>query len=359
MIVLHFIVLSLYVFSVIPQVYHPADRLFWLHQGGDNVGYFEQARGLLTGRIQANKYPLGFPILLLPFMVTLQPAFQEDLLEPVSAFWGLVMFPIGQVILAHIAQQVTGRRWLALLTVFLWTIAPVPLYLMLRLISSAEVAEISTSHLMWAQMLSDGPAALFTLLIAVVFLRDEQSDIRWGALLGFLCGFLMLIRLTGALSVIVVAGLLLFQRHGRVLIVMGIVTVLVFAPQMVYNTHFFGSPITSGYQVLDEIPPRGLFHISYLTDAIGKLGVLPAIAGLLMGGFIGAVGLIYLWRQNRLGTALIGLSIVAYLTLYSVYYYSWTGSLIRFLIPMMPFFALIAAGIVGFVLVKDRADEQT
>jgi hypothetical protein len=42
-----------------------------------------------------------------------------------------------------------------------------------------------------------------------------------------------------------------------------------------------------------------------------------------------------------------------------VYYYSWTGSLIRFLIPMMPFFALIAAGIVGFVLVKDRADEQT
>ncbi len=350
---LHIIILGLYVFSVIPQIYHPADRLFWLHQGGDNVGYFEQARGLLTGDLQPNKYPLGFPILMLPFMVVLQPAFQEDLLEPVSAFWGLVMFPLGQLILADLAHRLTGRRWLALLTVIVWTILPLSLYLLLRLIASAEFAEIATSHLMWAQMLSDGPAALFTLLIAAVYLRRAALGWRVGVLLGFLGGFLMLIRLTGVLSVVMVAALLLLHRRWQTLAALVIVTIIVFAPQMIYNTHFFGSPLTSGYQVLDEIPPYGLFNLRYLTDAVDRVGLLPSLAILVAAAVFSLIGLTYLWRRYPTGAALIGLTIVAYLTLYSVYYYSWTGSFSRFLIPIYPFLALVVAGVVGFIAVRE------
>jgi hypothetical protein len=352
-VVLHFVILSLYLFSVIPQVHHPTDRLFWLHQGGDNVGYFEQARGLLTANLQPNKYPLGFPLLLLPFMVALQPAYHQDLLEPVSAFWGLVMFPLGQLILAQIAQRVTGLRWLALLTVWVWTVLPLALYTALRLLTSAEAAEIGSGHLMWAQMLSDGPAALFTLLIAWVLLRPRTSEDRWAAVLGFLCGFLMLIRLTGVLSVGAVAAVLVMQRRWRALLLTLFVALVIFSPQMLYNLRFFGSPLTSGYQVLDQLPPRGLFHVSYLTDALSHIGLLPTLLVGTVVVALGTLGVVYLWRHNRAGAVLIALSITSYLALYSIYYYSWIGGFTRFLIPVYPFFALIVAGMVGTLVVRE------
>ena len=50
-------------------------------------------------------------------------------------------------------------------------------------------------HLLWAQMLSDGPAVLFTLLVMAAFVRLRASPLphNWAALLGVLCGFLALV----------------------------------------------------------------------------------------------------------------------------------------------------------------------
>lgn len=352
--ILHLLVLGLFIFSVIPQVYHPADRLFWLHQGGDNVGYFELARGILNGDIPASKYPLGYPLLLIPFMAILRPPFQEDLLEPVSAFWGLVMFPIGQILLAYIARQMTGRRWLSLLSVVIWTLLPLVIYGTIRVVASVEAAEIGSSHLMWAQMLSDGPSALVTLLILAVFLARHDNHLIWSIFLGLLCGFLMLIRLTGALTVIALVAVLLIQRRWRDAAMTAITAFFIFSPQMIYNAHFFGSPFTSGYQVLDEIPPQGLFSFSYLSDTLAeawtRIGFLLPIAAIFAINIVG-IGLKYLWR-NWPGALLIGLSAALTIGVYSIYYYSWTGSLTRFMIPVYPALALIAAGAIGWLTVR-------
>jgi hypothetical protein len=351
---LHLLILGLFIFSVIPQVYHPADRLFWLHQGGDNVGYFELARGILDGSIPPSKYPLGYPLLLIPFMLILRPPFQGDLLEPVSAFWGLIMFPIGQLLLAYVARQITGRRWVSLLSVVIWTALPLILYGLIRTVASPEAAEIGSSHLMWAQMLSDGPSALVTLMILAVFLARHDDNWGWSILLGLLCGFLTLIRLTGAVTVIALIAVLLIQRRWRDAVVTTITALIIFSPQMIYNAHFFGSPFTSGYQVLDRSPPQGLFNVHYLSDALSDtwahIGILLPIAAIIVLIF-GIIGLSFLWR-NRGGALMIGLSVILMIGVYSIYYYSWTGSLTRFMIPIYPMLALIAAGAVGWLVMR-------
>jgi hypothetical protein len=352
---IHLLILGLFIFSVIPQVYHPADRLFWLHQGGDNVGYFELARGILNGNVPLSKYPLGYPLLLIPFMLILRPPFQEDLLEPVSAFWGLLMFPIGQILLAYVARQLTGRRWLSLLSVSIWTALPLAIYSLIRVVSSPEAAEVSASHLMWAQMLSDGPSALVTLTILAVFLARHDNHLSWSIFLGALCGFLMLIRLTGALTVIALMVVLLIERRWRDTAVTAITALIIFSPQLIYNAHFFGSPLASGYQILDRSPPEGLFSVNYLLDALteawARIGFLLPVAAII-GIILGAVGLWFLWRRNRAGALVIGLSTALTIGVYSIYYFSWTGSLTRFMIPVYPALAIIAAGAIGWLTAR-------
>ena len=317
-VLLHWGILLLFAFDVIPLAYHRDGYRFWFHQGGDGYGYLEQANALLTGDWVANKYPLGFPILMTPVMTLLGRTDFDSLVEPFAMLWSIAMFPVGQWLLARLTHHLTQDASVALLAVYGWTLLPLLIYAPLRLTFNAEIAEVSAVHLTWAQMLSDGPATLFTLLFLymLVLARERGFPVLWVVGLGFVGGFLMLIRLTGVLSVALAVLLMLWERRWREVLVMGMVTLLVFSPQMIYNTTFFGNPWTTGYSVLDQTPPDGLMSLTYLGNALQtvweRIGVLTIVGvGLAIGMFV------YAARQSRylqkLGTCfVIGLGIELY-----------------------------------------------
>jgi hypothetical protein len=349
---LHVVIIGLFLFDVIPQEYHRDGYPFWFHQGGDDYGYFSLARDLTTGELHANKYPLGFPVLLLPFVAFL-PSTHDALLQPVAMFWALVMFPIGQNLLFRLAYRLSKQAVLALFSVFLWTGLPLLAYAILRVITNAVVAETASVHMTWAQMLSDGPATLFTLLGMIVFFvaRERHYPAAWVLLAGGLGGFLMLIRLTGVLTVGVIGLLLLIERQWRAAVLFAVSAGIVFAPQLLYNWHFFDSPLRTGYNVLDKIPPDGLVNLRYLLDALAaswrRVGMLLPVALVLAVG-LGGMGLVYLWQKLRLGALAIGLWIIGYAVFYGVYYHSWQGGIFRFLMPAYPALVILAAGTIGF-----------
>jgi len=347
-VLLHYVTLALFAAEIIPQQYNMPGHVLWFHQGGDTWGYYAQIESLATGVFQPNKYPLGFPILTLPLYGLLQPAHHNQFVEPVSAFWGVLMFPLGQLTLAYLAEKLSGRRIVALLTVWLWTGLALLSWGILSVIWNPEMAEIVSVHLPWVQMLSDGPATLFTLLVMLVYWLGRERDfpLAWVLLLGFVTGFLMLIRLTGALTVGAVGLLLLLERRWQPAIYLGVVTLLVFSPQMLYNAAFFGSPFTSGYAVLDDLPPHGLFSPVYLGDALSaawsRLGILTLVAivgGVLLMGWL----LHQAYRRKPFLAVLLILWILPYLLLYSIYYYSWVGGLLRFLMPIYPALCVLVA----------------
>lgn len=352
---LHLTILSLYVFEIIPQRFHTPERPFQMHQGGDNEAYFNLSRDLLTGTPQPSRFTLGFPLLLTPFLVIFRPQDQQEILQVVAAFWGIAMFPLGQWALAWLAERLTGSRALALLSTFLWTMLPLVFYGIFRTLSLiyvadsfAVLAETTSVRLTWAQMLSDGPATLFTLLLLVVFYRQLEGEDRvwWAVGVGTLAGFLVMIRYTGALTGLLIGFILLAQRRWRIAAVVAVSGFVMLLPQMIYNWAFFEGPLTTGYQAFYNAPPDGLFNTLYLSDGLAKvwtrigLWLLPAI--LLSIGVVG-FGLVFLWRHDRIGALVVGLWIGSYTVVYSLLFVSWSGALLRYLMPIYPAVAVLAA----------------
>jgi hypothetical protein len=170
------------------------------------------------------------------------------------------------------------------------------------------------------------------------------------ALLGFLLGFLVLLRYTGALTGIAIALLLLGQRQWRTLFLSGVIAGCIVLPQLAYNAAFFGSPFETGYTAIDTVPPHGLFSLNYIGDAVTRLSArFGPLAILLLVGIVLGIGILLTGVQAlaRLGgrwpAAAAALWIGGYLALYLPYYYAWTGSLIRLLMPMYPAVALVCA----------------
>ncbi|MCS6835882.1 MAG: hypothetical protein NZ750_07680 [Anaerolineae bacterium] len=345
-VLLHWIVVAAFVLEVIPQDYN-RDGQFWLHQGGDEIGYHNFAQDFYYGKFYPNKYPLGFPLLLLPFL-WLGVLRYDDLVPLVSAFWSLAMFPLGLWLTGWLGQRWLGRGRAALALILL---ALLPLFVYAGLaVFNPTLAELSAVKLTWAQMYADGPAALFTLLALAAFWRAYEANWHWGwlGLSGALCGALVLIRFSAIITPAGLALILLWQRQPLRLLAFGLPTLLMFIPQMAYNAATFGSPLVTGYTVLDNLPPHGLFHILYLSEAVARLvdrAPLLLLLGLSLSSGALTLGLRGLWRKERLGAVLIGLWLLGYASFYATYYYSWSGGLVRFLVPAMPALALLLAAV--------------
>jgi hypothetical protein len=358
--VLHIGILALFIFDVVPQQYHRGFARLWFHHGGDEVGYFEIARSLLSGRFVLQPYTLGFPLLLIPFFV-LRPLSFADLVQPVAAWWAFGMFPLGQYLLARLTDRVSGRRLASECAVLLWTGLPLLVLATLGALGKPLMAEITSVHLTWAQMLSDGPAALFALLTIYLFVRARGSrdSRRAYVLLGLVAGFSVMVRLTNCFAVIaVVAGLLVARRIREALTVIAF-AFIAFLPQLLYNEHAFGGLLRFGYfcgggsagqpcipvDTLAVEEQFGVTHLigglSYFWNRLGVAGLLAAVAGLGVGG----AGLQTVWQRDRIVGLVLALWLAAHVAFHGVYAYTWTGNAVRYAIPILPeVIALFAVG---------------
>jgi hypothetical protein len=347
-ILLHWLILALFAFNILPlETRHP-DSLFWFHQGGDNYGYYDQAHSLLTGHIEANQYPLGFPILMIPAFWLIPNALHDDLVVPLSFFWSVIAFPLGQLLLVRLVQEITKKSSIAFAASAVWALLPLVYYFVLGFLWNQRMGEIIATHSTWAQMLSDGPAAFFTLLAAVLFLasRERNYDTLSVMALGSILGFLGMIRFSGLLIAVVIAGLFLLERRWAKTVLLTLVALFCFSPQMLYNRHFFGGLFETGYTSLSFVPEEGLFSATFALDALGLIWKhLGLLTPFLLLGFV-LLFLFAIWRLfllHRIGALLIAGWVLSYLVFYSLYYYSWRGALMRFMIPVEPAFAFLAA----------------
>lgn len=344
----HLLFLSLFTTNIIPQQTKLPNHVFWFHQGGDNYGYYAQAKAIYSGEFLPNKFPLGFPIMMLPALWLNNEATHDDLVEPTALFWSTIMYPIALVMLAWLTQEITQRRWLGLVAAGIFALLPMLWFVLFNLIWNAKMAEIIAIHSTWAQMLSDGPTAFFTLLAVIVFIIVRKRDYALFSviLLGTILGFIGMIRFTGLLIAVIIGSLFLLERRWREVAVLIVTALIFFAPQMIYNLHFFDNPFKTGYTHLDTLPSAGLFNVVYLLDAIAKiwerLGILMLFG---MGSVMAGLGWVIsaLWRKDRIEALLIVGWFGSYVALYSIYYYSWTGAFMRFMIPIMPVVALLGA----------------
>ena len=347
LVVIHYIIVALFVFDVIPQLSHHAGFPFWFHDGGDNNYYYGLAKNIASWDFsQANKFPLGFPLMIAPFIKFIGLGL-SDLISPFAAFWTIVMFPIGQLLVFKIVKSLTKKDAVAFLTVFIWTVLPLVYFLGMQVFPDPNIGDEAV-HFTWAQMATDGPTAFFSILTisGLLYISRHGYKLRNVIMLGGLVGYMMLVRYNSIIILIPVISVFLLDKKIKYLFALLFAAFIIFSPQLVYNWHFFGSPFTTGYTSIDVVPPGGLFNITYPIKAFLSAWkyihalVIPII---LFGVWVLISGYRYLAKLSRQGALVIGLWFLSYLVFYSFFYYSWIGCFSGYMIPAYPAMALLAA----------------
>jgi hypothetical protein len=353
-IVLQLAIVGLFYFDIIHDPNHRTGTLIF-HHGGDEVAYFELAQSLLDGQPVKTQFSLGFPLMLVPWIVALQPGGPDALKVPIAVFHALFLFPLAQALFLSLALRLFRNPTTALLALLLWTVLPIVLYLALALAQRAELGAIWAVHLPWLQMLSDPPAAFLTLFSFWLMFRllDTGGTRRqWimAIVLGFVCGWAMLVRINTILTVAIVFLMLGVMKRWSALAVTGVTLLITYTPQLIYNSAFFSTPFTTGYQAVGPLPQQGLMNVSYVIQLF--LGNYAIVAWIVMLSMVIAIalGAWALWRKTPLGAITTGLWWAVYLAFFSLYYYSWDGGFARFLLPAYPGLVLLVGGALNLLL---------
>jgi hypothetical protein len=178
------------------------------------------------------------------------------------------------------------------------------------------------------------------------------------AAIGFIAGFAMMVRVTAVFSLAAILLAMLIQRRVVPAAMLTGGAGLGFLPQAIYNTWFFGAPFQFGYVLLDKLDASTQFRLQNILLGASQvwrvLGVVAPIA--VAGGLIViAAGLRFMSLRSRAGAAVIGFWLAGYVVFHSVYYYSWTGIMVRYLMPAYPAAAMIFAAAFGPACVRRLA----
>ncbi|MCL4390423.1 MAG: hypothetical protein M1484_00600 [Patescibacteria group bacterium] len=336
------VVVSLFLFNIIPQKYHVMG--FSFHNGGDDVTYFKLAQSFAQGNPFGCGCSIGYSLTLAPILKLMPNMSHDDFLVAVSFITSIGLFPLGQILLFEISKKMTGSTETGSVVVLFWTLLPIVTFLLLKFIIHDPNAGDISSHLIWAQMLTEGITTMVSLLALNLFLDlHKKQTISNIILFGAMSGYIFLLRITGVVAIVVFALIFIKSKKWKQLLIFLTSAFVIVLPQLIYNYTFFGSPLTSGYVVNNRLE-SGLFSAKYLLDALIKtwtrfgplvLVVIPITVMIFWSS------LIKLKRYCQDGALVIFLWTIGTVAIYSLYYYTYTGDYVRFMIPILPFLSLI------------------
>jgi hypothetical protein len=326
---------------------------FRFHQGGDQVIYFEIAKGISLAKLGEWKYPLGYPLLLSIFTFIFKAKTWEDILIPVIILQGFVFASLSIILIYLITYKLTRNIGVSLFSAGLWTVFPYILYFSLFIHPKAII--LQSAHLpgqLWLQISSEPLSLTLTLLfLFIVLVSIEKRNIIYVILMGVLIGYLVLTRYTNIVFLSMILVLLIRRRFNHALITLCIFLVI-FSPQLVYNWVIFGSPFTTGYE-LDRVElfkkTFGVVYSSYFSlnapvvfikQVIGKrpLLVIPAVLLVL----IMSIGWWFIYKKTKIKAFVLLLWILSYF-IFNLFCVAFRTDPIRYLSPLYPAIIILAS----------------
>jgi len=322
----------------IPPLIHEGWKF---HQGGDQIEYFAIARSLAALQpIAAQFYPVGFPLLLAPFIVLLRPDSWLDLIMPIVIFHTALaigcIFTVG-----YLAYKLAENAWVALCSAALWALHPYGLYAMLALHPQAATVKSSyVSHAMWFPMLSDPGSAFFLLVgLLLFYLSSKQEHYSCGA--GLAIGIALLMRIPNVIAAGILAGGYLVKKRYSSLIKFSCCGLLMLIPQGMYNFYAHKNIADVGYAARREVK-QVLFSADYLLSygkALFEMYPRSALC-VLMSGLIIALSVVVFREKKRFQWIIVIMFILCYVVFYGTWW-AFQYFPYRFLIPIVPLLIIL------------------
>ena len=320
-----------------PNLFHEWGLTYLIHQ--DQFEYFRVALNFSKLQFTETHYPIGFPLLLVPFIYTFHANTLADIFMPVSVFNSIFLY-CGSILLIYgIANRITGDNKISLLASTLWILLPYKL-----------------PHGMWVYVLSEPPMIFVMLLAIYIYLRGRESEsasLKNPFFVGMLTAFGVMFRIPTALFVLFFALMYVFERKFKHCIIFLASALVFLIPQFIYNNIGYHSVAKTGYTVSHSA--THLFSINYVVpffDQILHNNWIYSLFGLLV---FSTIGILYLFItcKNKFKVFFLASWLYSFFAVFSVMTFG-PADPGRYCMPSYPAVVIcIACGLViGVNLVK-------
>jgi hypothetical protein len=318
----------------------PHNGWYWANK--DQVEYYATAHALLHGGIARIYTFMGYGTLLAPLVVGTN--FVLEALPPVVLVQFALAVPAAYW-LYRAGVRLLDRRSAALGTA-LWLSTP----LWLTAIWLPSYSKPFTLSTYWLGMQVSVDYASTLLAIGAMLLtagaRTDDSPGR-GLLAGAVAGAALLCKPSNAVVVLAAVVALVAWRRWRSALFALLASGIVCSAQLVLNGRLNGDP--AKFQYSSAWPYGGskpMVSVTYIPRSFGKLLLLNYTGPLLVVAAL--VALVVTWRRFPEARWLVVAQPAAFALFFSVFYYSISEFMVRFMTPALPAICLAAgAALVG------------
>ena len=287
----------------------------------DQFEYFRVALNFSKLQFTETQYPIGLPLLLVPFIYIFHATTLADIFMPVSVFNSIILYSASILLIYGIANKITGDNKISLLASTLWVLFSYTL-----------------PYGMWVYVLSEPPTIFVMLLAIYLYLSGNESktaNLKYPFVVGMLTAFGVLFRMPSALFVLFFALMYAFERKFKYCIIFLVSTLVFLIPQFAYNNIAYHAVTKTGYTVSSSA--TRFFSINYVVPFFDKLignSWLYSLFGLLV---LSTIGILYLFIvcKDKFKVFFLASWLYSFFAVYSVM--SWCrADLGRYLMPSYP-----------------------
>lgn len=336
--------------------------IFWLK--GDDRLYFDLANSLINFQPVMSKFTLGFPIFLIPFILITNASDRGDIHNPFVIFNSIGLYSLAIILVGQIAKKLTENKYVSLIAALLFAFFPFKFITVTRIPGWGYRYKYVFLSLSGLSIGNTVPSMFFSILGIYFFLyadyKQTNNHLKYIYLSGISLGFTMLLRMNNLLLLIPLFLFSLFKKKFKDFLIIVGICLIIFIPQFVYNSYFFGNPLMSGYIYYEinglHAPRRGNapyfsseFFVPYLLRTYNSCPIVFILT------FVGVPILTFLLKK-RLETMFLLSWFFSYLIFFLFDYYS-IFHMWRFLFPAIPVLCIFMGNLVILLKIPKRLNE--
>lgn len=218
----------------------------------DEVNYFNLAQSLAKFSPVTNVANIGYSLFLAPIVYLTGAIGPEDITKVVFIIQAFLFFGLAIILTGLIGLEIFKRRTPALIAASLFTVYPYILYGILKLADFPRAIP-AFHYQMWILIAADYLSAILVYFGFYLFIKRYNTsggiNLIFASAIGAIIAAAALTRVANILYLPLIFLILIWIKKYRASIGFGVAAFLVYLPQWVYNSFFFGSPFTYGYKV--------------------------------------------------------------------------------------------------------------
>lgn len=346
------------------------DPSLWTRStGGDKGGYFNSAQALL-GEDKKLSWPVGFPLLLIPFIKIFNAQEVVDIIKPVVFVHSIIFYSLVIILVYFLAKKILQNKIKSVIIAFFFLIYPYLFYFFFS--SFVQQNEIITpffidrfNQLMFLEVLSDPLSILMavsSLLIILYLLKDKIDSVAAKFIfLGFIVSYAVLTRWQNAILVPIYSLILLGYCRFKSFFYFILGGLFLGIWQLYLNYQNYGSIFKTTYGLYmgpeGDIPMISLYYplrIFTYPMRYSPFLLLPVILGFILV----IAGIKEIIKRNKR----VGLITTTYLILYVLMLVFLEPSLRnpRYFLPVIPLiFIFVFVGFEKFIILIKNYDGKT